>query len=442
MSDNKTPKHKDGQIPDNWDKGEEAWQELRELWDGTDTKAQIAEKLGINKFSLNNWRQKGYLPFRHNGPRTAKSVSKRRGGKKYSQQSRRDDTIMVEMSVKDFEKPKKKQRDELYAAAISRQVEFTHSIPNIDKLIDIPDFSKKPASDEAQVALFSDAHPGVVTKSFNSKVFQKRIETYTRKVIELGQIHSLRRPIRELHLFMIGDLVNGEKVNKNVNMDEFEFSVDVQIFEVFAPSVCKMLLTFANFYEHVYVHVVYGNHGSPAGRDSAYSTNWDIISMRHVSALLKDVPNLSFNIEAQSHYQIVDVQGYYFLLQHGDHIPSYLSTPIYGITNRALKMHAVESMKRELVTSIITAVREEGMTPEHAVNRLTSAPFSYFILGHFHHITNFEVGNLEIITNGTFKSDDQYVLKRMGLGTSPKQVTFGVTQKRGMTWFYKIHLDG
>lgn len=442
MPEESNLEHKDGQVPENWGKSEVEWKALREMWEGTETKAQIAEKFGINKAALNAWRQKGYLPFRRPGQRTAKSLQRGKGLKYSKVKNKRQDTIMVEMSVRDFEKPKKQKRDELYAAAISRQVEFTHSIPNIKELVHIPDFTTKPVSDESQVALFSDAHPGVLTKSFNSRVFAKRVDVYTRKVIELGQIHSLRRPIRELHIFMIGDLVNGEKVNKNVNMDEFECSVDKQIFEIFAPAVCKMLLTFCNFYEHVYVHVIYGNHGSPAGRDSAYSTNWDVISMRHVSALLKDIPNLEFNIETQSHYQIVDVKGYYFLLQHGDHIPSYLATPIYGITNRALKMHAVESMKRELVSGIINAVKEEGMTPEHAINRLTSAPFSYFILGHFHHITNFEVGNLEIITNGTFKSDDQYVLKRMGLGTSPKQVTFGVTEKRGMTWFYKIHLDG
>ena len=358
--------------------------------------------------------------------------------------SKRNPVIKIKpQTLEDFEPKKKRTKEDILAELLEKKVTDTHGIPGLPKLIRAPVIKKvcDPTKEEAQIVMLSDLHPGVKTKTFNTDVFKRRMENFTKGILKIAALHRQLYPIRELHVFCLGDMVNGEKVGKNVNADEFECSVDEQIFKHMAPAVVQALGSFACEFEQVFVHSVRGNHGSPAGRDSSYSTNWDTISMRHVAALMSEVDNIHFDIEALSTYKIVEVKGYYFLLTHGDSIPIHLTIPFYGMTTRALRMRAIESIKSEVVEEILRQLREEKVDETKAIQMLTSAPFSYFCTGHFHVANRFDFNNLEFLTNGSFKSDDQYALSKMGMGNAPCQVTFGVSAKRGITWHYKVQVD-
>lgn len=349
-----------------------------------------------------------------------------------------------EHKLEDFEPKKKKSKEEILADLLEKEIKQTSALPGLPKIVKPPKLQKStnPHKEESQVVLLSDCHPGVKTKTFNTDVFMRRMENFTRTTLRLSELHRQLYPIRNLYVFCLGDLVNGEKVGKNVNADEFECSVYHQIYEYFSPAMLQFLTSSANTYENVYVHVVRGNHGSPTPKnESAYSTNWDIMAMMHVKAMMREVENVHIDIEIESSYKIVEVKGHYFLLTHGDGIPMHMTVPFYGMTTRALRMRSIESMKGELVAEVLRQVREEGLSETKAMQMLTSAPFSYFCTGHFHTVNRFDFSSIEFLTNGTFKSDDQYVLNKMGMGTAPSQVTFGVSAKRGITWYYKMQVD-
>lgn len=62
-------------------------------------------------------------------------------------------------------------------------------------------------------------------------------------------------------------------------------------------------------------------------------------------------------------------------------------------------------------------------------------------LGHFHNASFIDWNEVEIFVNGCFVSDDQWVLKKLGLASSTTQITFGVHPRKGVTWRYKVRLD-
>jgi hypothetical protein len=104
--------------------------------------------------------------------------------------------------------------------------------------------------------------------------------------------------------------------------------------------------------------------------------------------------------------------GKRFLISHGDCIPRYLNIPIYGITQRAM--------------------RWQGSLGE----------FDYLCLGHFHTPIRMDWNQVEVIVNGCFVSEDMWVLKVIGMSTAPAQVFFGVHKNKGITWYYKVKLNG
>lgn len=387
-------------------------------WKSKKTRKEIAAEFNTSIGALCGLRDEGYLERRIPGPKNK-----------------------IKEDILD--KKPRKTKEELLAEAISRKIDQTHSIPGLPKIIKTPKIKHITTQhkDETQVVLLSDCHPGIKTKSFNSSIFVNRMTNFTKGILKINSLHRKLYPIRNLHVFVLGDLVNGERIGKTVNADEFECSVDEQIFKWFSPTMVEFLSTMANNFENVYVDVVKGNHGSPVGRDSAYSTNWDVISMRHISALLNDIKNIHIDIEAESNYKIAEVKGHYFFLTHGDGIPIHLTIPFYGMTTRALRLRSIESFKSELVSNIIDGFSSGKYDKNQVLRMLTSAPFSYFCCGHFHTVNRFDFNNIEFLTNGTFKSDDQYAIQRMGMGNSPCQVTFGVSAKRGITWHYKIQVD-
>jgi len=402
-------------------KNHKVWQKLLKEWNSNKTRKEVANTCNTKVSILKNLVDIGHLQLK---PKKKVSVT---------------EEIYNPLKVQ----KKKKTKEELLAEAIWQKIDGEKPITGLPKLITVPKFKRitKKEKEEAQILLFSDVHFGVKTKSFNADICKQRIQNLTNGVLKIRNLHHQLYPVKEIHLFVIGDLVNGEKIGKNVNADEFECSVYYQIFEHFVPSMVEFLSNLANNYVEVFVHCVPGNHGSPAGRESAVSTNWDTIAMSVVKIRMLEVENVHIDIEAESIYKIVEIKGHYFLITHGDMIPIHLTIPFYGMTTRALRMRSIESMKREILPSVINSLIEGSLDKEKALRMLMSAPFNYFCTGHFHTVNRFDFSGIEFLTNGSLKSDDQYAIKKMGMGNSPCQVTFGVSEKRGITWHYKVQVD-
>lgn len=267
----------------------------------------------------------------------------------------------------------------------------------------------KPGDPETLVLLISDLQAGHETESFNFEVLEERMNRLVERTIRIASIHKLAHPIPTLEIFLLGDLVHGERVGKTVSLDELEDVIEVQMFGVVIPLLKNAIMEFSRHFDQVNVRCVQGNHGV-VSKENAGSTNWDNFIHKTLEIMFRDIPNVEFTV-AHRFYQIVDVRGTKFFLAHGDQIKMWMNIPIYGVVNRGM--------------------RWRGMIPEK---------FDVMTLGHFHNYTAFDWNDLHIIINGTFVTDDAWCMKTIGMAGSCCQVLMSVHERRGITFTSKIQL--
>jgi hypothetical protein len=65
----------------------------------------------------------------------------------------------------------------------------------------------------------------------------------------------------------------------------------------------------------------------------------------------------------------------------------------------------------------------------------------YQLFCHFHHCVFFTVSKLAVLINGTFISDDEFTMKKLGVNPPPRQWAFCLHPKYGITAKWEIHLD-
>jgi len=295
-------------------------------------------------------------------------------------------------------------------------------------------------SEEAQVLLFSDTQVGIKTSSYNSLVFKNRMNQMTNKVIRIGDLRRNFHEIKTLHVFCLGDMVHGERIAKQINLEEFEGPAHWQISEVFVPEFCEALLNLSPHYEKIIVHGIEGNHGWPAGKESSYGTNWDLFAYQLTQAWLSNYKNIEFDCQRDSFYKIVDVMGHNFLLTHGDSIPCTNSLPFYGVTTRSLRWKNSIGLSKNDICEMLGNFQEGKVRKEDIVAKLFSNPFSYVCMGHFHTPTYLTFNDVNIFMNGSFLTGDEYSHKKMGFACPAEQWSFSVHKDR-LTSMDLIYLE-
>jgi hypothetical protein len=109
---------------------------------------------------------------------------------------------------------------------------------------------------------------------------------------------------------------------------------------------------------------------------------------------------------------MVTIRNHKCLLLHGDDIPSWNSIPWYGI-QRSLLQHY-------------------GLIEEK---------FNYYIMGHQHTSACIDSEFGEILINGGWAGPSLLALKKLRRKSRPSQWFFGMNDKYGITWKYKLLLD-
>lgn len=264
--------------------------------------------------------------------------------------------------------------------------------------------------EEELVVVVSDLQIGHRSPTTDAKTIAKRMENLTRRVLKITALHRRAYPVRKCHVFLLGDIIHGERVGKTVNLDELEIVMSEQMFGVAVPTIEKLLLTLERHFESVDVWTVVGNHGR-LSKENADTSNMDGIVYRFLIERTRNFPTIRWHTVYDRFYQMAEVAGHRFLLIHGDQIKMTLTLPFYGVTTRAMRLAG------------------------------SVGKFDYLVLGHFHTANFLTWQDTEIVMNGTFVSDDQWVLQKLGMSTSPKQVVFGVHPTQGMTFRYLVKLD-
>jgi len=290
----------------------------------------------------------------------------------------------------------------------------TQSIPAVPP----PVSDKRKHGEEVAVAVLADWQLFKVTKTYNAKVCEQRIEKFSEKVIELTRIQRADHPVRKCHIWCLGDLVEGELI----------FPGQAHLIEgsVYRASVVDGPRIKVNFirrllteFDSVHVTVVPGNHGRAGGRqhrDYHPQTNFDRILSMVAKAHLSDEPRVTWNIADDmlegGWYAIDDIGGYKTLLFHGDQI-------IGGLTT--------ENHLKKMILGWKSGALDGS--------------FNDAFLGHFHVIKRFTFNSTAVRVSGSPESDNGYAIRSLGSVSRPSQHLQFVKPGFGVTAEYDIWLD-
>jgi hypothetical protein len=289
----------------------------------------------------------------------------------------------------------------------------TFNLPKISK----PNLKKNYGAPETAVAVFADWQLGKVTPDYNSAVAAERIEMYTEKLLEITEIQRKHHPVNDLHVWMLGDIVEGEEIFPGQ-----AHLIDSGLYRqvgVNGPEILtKFLRTALENFEHVHVTGVIGNHGAVGGRARKQhdpETNMDRLLYQIIRLIFKDEPRITFNIpdgKGERHWYAVDRIGdYSSLLIHGDQLPS--PNAFHGYYKKIMGW-------------------KDGAIPEH---------FDDVFMGHYHQSFKMTIGSATLRISGSPESYNTYAQEFFQSMSRPSQQLMYVHPENGITCEYSIWLD-
>ena len=269
--------------------------------------------------------------------------------------------------------------------------------------------------EECLVALVSDVHGGLKTPTYNSEVFKKRLETYKNAIVKFCLLHRKMRPIKKLIVPLLGDLVQGQQIGVQMLVEECEIiGAEDQIYDLLLPEFTNFFINLLQLFEEIEIPGVEGNHGNINRRRDTLTkrSNWDTVFYRALKASLARYDRIKVDPELNTWWKIIDINGWSFFMVHLDQIQSYQGIPFYGISRKGL--------------------RWKQSIPHN---------FDYILGGHFHNPNYLYNDGVPTLINGSFISDSDFPLVRMGLRDVPQQMCFFVNKKFGITAQYRVQLD-
>lgn len=299
----------------------------------------------------------------------------------------------------------------VYSAAFDAFSSF--ELPKIKK----PNFSRSSKVAETAVAVFADWQLGKVTPDYNSQVAAQRIEQYTEKLLEITEIQRAHHPVKDLHVWLLGDIVEGEEIFPGQS-----HLIDSGLYRqvgVNGPEILSnFLATALENFEHVHVTGVIGNHGSVGGRNRRQydpETNMDRLLYKIVSLVFNKEDRISFNIPdgrgERNWYAVDSIGNYSTLLIHGDQLPHPSS--VSGYYKRVLGW-------------------KDGAIPEH---------FDDVFMGHYHQQFKITIGSTVLRVSGSPESYNTYAQEYFNSMSRPCQHLMYIHPDNGITSEYSIWLD-
>lgn len=255
--------------------------------------------------------------------------------------------------------------------------------------------------------VITDHHEGRKTESYNTKIYIARNEYFLDRVMRVIELH---RPIGTAHLFILGDMVQGENIYKGSNVDETEFGVWTQINDYAIPTLSRLILSLAQGVEAVEVWCVWGNHGVYA-REGTRQANWDNFVYKGLEVALTNQKNVTVHCPTEF-YQLVTIKGWRFFLFHGDQVRSNQGIPLFALRRKLQDWYAYLN------------------------------GFDYAYCGHWH-----TWGADQINSRADYQlcpplvTGDSWALERVGRASSPVQLVFGIHSKIGRSFEYKLLCD-
>jgi len=277
--------------------------------------------------------------------------------------------------------------------------------------------SNRQTSPEVAVAVFSDWQMGKVTASYNTQVLEKRIELYTEKLLEITEIQRLHHNVDELHVWLLGDIVEGEEIFAGQS-----HLLDSGLYRqvgVNGPRILsKFLITALEKFKKVHVLGVIGNHGAVGGKMRKQhdpETNMDRLLYKILELMFDKEDRITFNIPdgrgERNWYAIDNIGDYSSLLIHGDQLPS--PAQYYGYYKKIMGW-------------------KDGAIPEH---------FNDVFMGHYHQQFKMTIGSSILRVSGSPESSNTYAQEYFSSMSRPCQHLMFIHPEHGITSEYSVWLD-
>ncbi|MCY7865913.1 metallophosphoesterase [Bacillus spizizenii] len=250
--------------------------------------------------------------------------------------------------------------------------------------------------------LFSDWHRGTKSNHYWNLFTDVEYEKRIKKLVEKTIIYGHEQKIKTLHVFLMGDLINGliHVTTRIENMEDI-----VKSTKVVAETIAQVLAKFADEFDEIKVYSARGNHD-------------------------RVTPNKAESVSKESFF---------------DFIPWYLEARVGHIENIEFKENEYddEIIVTEICGQNVFAVHGHKDKMNNVVSNLSQMikifP-DYVFMGHYHHHEENEFHMCEVIINSSLSGTDEYAkdLRR----TSKAAQKFIIFDKgEGRLCTYNIRLD-
>lgn len=351
---------------------------------------KLEENFGIKVENVNSFRNALYN-------RNFRPSTERKPGPKPNTQV----VLMPKQKAKPND-PGQEIRDSLASPELEAPIKITYYVPSLPEVFVKSRRMATPQVEDA-VLIISDLHCGAMTKTINKMTWPTVIRGLTENVLNVCT-HLLGYEIKKLHIWLLGDIVTGEMVFPG-QWYETDLSAREQ-WSMATRELSAMISVYASIFQEVEVSCVPGNHGVSDKRIHP-ETNFDSFVYKAIEMLIKQKhSNVSFKM-TDEFYQLVTVRGWDWILIHGEDL-SYGGDP----------MTAAPKFSDRWQRSVGS---HDGIAH-----------------GHMHTAISREHNGIHIFGNGTALSNDPYILSKFGVKSSTSQWLFGVSDKRSVTWQYKV----
>lgn len=286
------------------------------------------------------------------------------------------------------------------------------------KLPPRPRASRKARVEQA-VLHMSDWQIGSLTEDFDTSIARERLnDCLIPKVRTLVEARRSTAKLDVCTVILGGDMVDGSGMRAN-----HAWEVDSTVLEQALYSCPRMMadlvLAMMDLFPTVKVDCVRGNHGrsGPKSDPNPKTVNWDTAACRAAELMLKDLidgERLSFHVEVENFYRILEIGQTKLLSVHGDQFRGsggFAGIPLYGISKKMA--HWSQSL----------------------------AEWDVLMFGHFHSPTYGNFGTKQWYMNGTLQTGSPYALEELGMSSRPAQRLLIFDEDRGPIADHVIWLD-
>lgn len=304
-------------------------------------------------------------------------------------------------------------RSELIAERLFKNVK---SLPDVTKTYH-PKKVRSKQSNEEVCLMLSDFHLGYEytleetggIAEYNYDVFKRRLNNLKKNVTEKLELHLPQYKKKVLNIFLLGDIVSGTPMAGAWEAAYTDMPIKDQVMRGF-ENISSFVYFYSTMFDYINIYCIRGNHGrTEKDKIEKDYCNWDNICYEFVKLRFKDVKNINV-VATDSFFQTAEINGYKFLMLHGDKISG--STSLGKLEDAQLKISA---MKREF--------------------------YDYILAAHFHVAQESSTVLGKAVINGSFLGGDVYSVQSLQQSRRPEQKLFGVNKKEGISWQYDIPLE-